>query len=102
VVKNPVLQSHLFSRHFKNDCEEGIKQVLERTGGVCPLCPRFKWSNTETLGWNIFIHFARKHKITDDLEFCNNLPNQGSISIGKGFFLFPPPVSSFCFPKAKY
>jgi len=79
VVKNPVLQSHLFSRHFKTDCEEGIKQVLERTGGVCPLCPKFRWSNTETLGWKIFIHFARKHKITDDLEFCHNLPNQDNV-----------------------
>ena len=77
VVMRTVLRSHLLSRHFKKDCEEGIKQIFEKTGGVCPECPGFKWS--KPLDWKLFIHFSRKHKIAEDLEYSNNLPNKDNV-----------------------
>ena len=76
---NPVLQSHLFSRHFRTDCEEAISQMLTRTGGVCPLCPWIKWDNYSPLDWNIFFHFSRKHKIAENLEYSNNVLNQANV-----------------------
>eukprot|EP00092_Neocalanus_flemingeri_P035780 GFUD01038960.1.p1 GENE.GFUD01038960.1~~GFUD01038960.1.p1 ORF type:complete len:781 (+),score=171.04 GFUD01038960.1:51-2393(+) len=75
----PVLQSHLLSRHFKKDCEEAIKQIFEKTGGVCPSCPGFRGSKPGTLDWSVFIHFSRKHKMAEDLEYSNNLLNQENV-----------------------
>jgi len=74
----PVLQSHLLSKHFKKDCEEAIKQILEKSGGVCPKCPGFSWSEPGTLNWTALTHFSRKHKIAEDLEYSDNLLNQGN------------------------
>ena len=39
VVIEPVLQSHLLSRHFRADCERAITQIFDLTDGRCPLCP---------------------------------------------------------------
>merc|ERR1712129_114587 len=75
----PVLHSHLFSKHFKADCEEAVKKILKKTEGVCPLCPRFRWSNFAAPRWNIYLHFARKHRITDNLVFSNNEPNKDNV-----------------------
>jgi len=79
--KNPVLQSHLFSRHFRIDCEEAIKQILAKTEGVCPLCPWIKWDNYSTPDWSEFFHFSRKHKIAEKLEYSDNAPNQSNVDI---------------------
>jgi len=81
ISKNPVLQSHLFSRHFRNDCEEAIKQILAKTEGVCPLCPWIKWDNYSTPDWSAFLHFSRKHKIAEKLEYSDNAPNQSNVDI---------------------
>jgi len=79
VVIRPVLQSHLLSKHFKKDCEEAIKQIFERTGGVCPMCPGFRFNKPGTLDWTVFIHFSRKHKIAEDLDYSDNLLNQDNV-----------------------
>eukprot|EP00092_Neocalanus_flemingeri_P032243 GFUD01035047.1.p1 GENE.GFUD01035047.1~~GFUD01035047.1.p1 ORF type:complete len:766 (-),score=188.95 GFUD01035047.1:463-2760(-) len=79
LVIRPVLLSHLLSRHFKKDCEEAIKQIFEKTGGVCPSCPGFRGSKPGTLDWSVFMHFSRKHKIAEDLEYSNNLLNQENV-----------------------
>jgi len=64
------LQTHLVSRHFKKDCEEAIKTVLQTTGGKCPKCSaQFKLSQYSGLvDWRVHIHFARTHKIAEDLD----------------------------------
>jgi len=79
VVMRPVLQSHLASKHFKKDCEEGIKQILEKSGGICPKCPGFNWSKPGTKDWSVLLHFSRKHKIAQDLEYSDNLLNQENV-----------------------
>ena len=78
LVIRPVLLSHLLSKHFKKDCEEAIKQILEKSGGVCPKCPGFSWSQPGALNWTTLTHFSRKHKIAEDLEYSDNLLNQGN------------------------
>ena len=76
-MKTAVLQSHLLSKHFKTDCEEAIRTILQRTGGKCPLCPnKERWTNYSTLSWSIFIHFSRQHGIADGLQFNNDILRQ--------------------------
>jgi len=64
------LQTHLVSRHFKKDCEEAIKSVLQATGGMCPKCSvKFELSQySVSVDWRVTIHFARTHKIAEDLD----------------------------------
>ena len=75
---DPLLESHLMSRHFRPDCEAAVGKILEKTGGKCPLCPGKKdWSNK----WNTLIHFSGVHKITQGLTYSDNKPNQDNINL---------------------
>ena len=96
-----VLESHLLSRHFREhqyvrvmsflnpnfvsrpDCEAAIREILEQTGGKCPLCPGNKgWAwggagnEAKALDWSMFTHFSRTHRITQGLTYSDNKPNQ--------------------------
>ena len=55
------------------DCKAGLEAVLERSGGVCPLCPDYasQWQPGQLLDWNLLAHFSRKHRITQDLTYNN-------------------------------
>jgi len=66
-----VLMSHLMVNHFKYDCEEAIKQVLEHSGDVCPLCPD-RPQFTRPFDWKVFLHFSRTHKIAENLTYSRN------------------------------
>jgi len=86
VTLEPVLESHLLSRHFRPDCEAAIREILERAGGKCPLCPGNKgWAwggagnEAKALDWNMFIHFSRTHRITQGLTYSDNKPNQENV-----------------------
>merc|ERR1712029_1004558 len=77
VVIEPVLQSHLLSRHFRADCERAITQIFDLTDGRCPLCPGRSWSwPGKSLNWSMFLHFSRKHRIAEGLTFSGNKLNQ--------------------------
>ena len=69
-----VLMSHLMVNHFKYDCEEAIKQVLEHSGDVCPLCPD-RPQFTRPFDWKVFLHFSRTHKIAENLTYSQNQLN---------------------------
>ena len=53
-----------------------IRQILQRSGGHCPLCPKESWSDCSKLDWSIFRHFSRKHKIADGLLFNDDVLRQ--------------------------
>jgi len=88
VVMEPVLQSHLLSRHFRADCERAITQIFDLTDGRCPLCPGRSWNwPGQSLNWSMFLHFSRKHRIADGLTFSGNKLNQKNVDlILKKFF----------------
>jgi len=87
VAHMAVLYSHFLSKHFRPDCETGIRQILTRTGGRCSLCPGKKFVWTGELDWKILLHFSRTHKICDGLHFSDNLPNEKNLKlIMKKFF----------------
>jgi len=88
VVIEPVLQSHLLSRHFRADCERAITQIFDLTDGRCPLCPGRSWSwPGQSLNWSMFLHFSRKHRIAEGLTFSGNKLNQKNVDlILKKFF----------------
>jgi len=86
-TQNCVLQTHLYSKHFKVDCQEGIRRILARSGLVCPLCPEKCWKQGATVDWSMVMHFARTHSIAADLINHNNVRNEENIdSIMKKFF----------------
>ena len=58
------------------DCETGIRQILDRTSGRCPLCSGKKFSWSGQLDWKILLHFSRTHKMVDGLEYSSNIPNK--------------------------
>ena len=73
-------------RVSRPDCEAAIREILERAGGKCPLCPGNKgwaWGGagnvTKALDWNMFIHFSRTHRITQGLTYSDNKPNQENV-----------------------
>ena len=64
------------------DCEAAIREILEQTGGKCPLCPGNKgwvWggagNEAKALDWSMFTHFSRTHRITQGLTYSDNKPN---------------------------
>ena len=64
------------------DCEAAIREILEQTGGKCPLCPANKgwvWggagNEAKALDWSMFTHFSRTHRITQGLTYSDNKPN---------------------------
>ena len=67
------------------DCEAAIREILERAGGKCPLCPKKVWAwgeagnEAKALDWNMFIHFSRTHRITQGLTYSDNMPNQENV-----------------------
>ena len=68
-----VLRSYLFNNHFKNDCEEAIKQILEQTGDLCPKCPDMHFNRP--LNWKSYLHFSRTHRVAENLEYSQNILN---------------------------
>ena len=75
-TQNCVLQTHLYSKHFKVDCQEGIQRILARSGLVCPHCPKKSWKQGATVDWSMVMHFARTHGIAADLINHNNVRNE--------------------------
>ena len=62
------------------DCEAAIKQILARTKGKCPLCPKtWEWRAGSNLDWTIYIHFSRSHRITENLTFNDNQFSQQNV-----------------------
>ena len=76
---------------FRPDCEVAIREILNRTGGSCPLCPNRRWTwpadGSGTLDWQMLLHFSRTHKITDGLEFSFNKPNQVRVETSRPIHL---------------
>jgi len=86
-MKQAVVQSHLLSTHFRKDCEQAIRQILQRTGGKCPLCPKESWSDYSKLDWSMFLHFSRKHKIAENCLFNEDVMRQENVdSMVRKFF----------------
>ena len=87
-------QVHVYSATVtRPDCEAAIREIMERSGGKCPLCPGNKgWAwggagnQAKALDWNMFIHFSRTHRITQGLTYSDNKPNQENVEkIVSGF-----------------
>ena len=76
---------------LRPDCEVAIREILNRTGGACPLCPNRRWTwpadGSGTLDWQMLLHFSRTHKITDGLEFSFNKPNQVRVETSRPIHL---------------
>ena len=76
---------------LRPDCEVAIREILNRTGGACPLCPNRRWTwpadGSGTLDWQMLLHFSRTHKITDGLEFSFNKPNQVRVDTSRPIHL---------------
>ena len=82
----PIISMPPLIRVSRPDCEAAIREILERAGGKCPLCPGNKgwaWGGagnlTKALDWNMFIHFSRTHRITQGLTYSDNKPNQENV-----------------------